>query len=115
MADHSHRPVCLDALRSLNSRREQPVDVHLPDPIVLAPGAHNPEQEALTAESVGFALHVVVDRLAPAERVAFVLHDLFSVPFGDIAVLLGRSVNATKQLASRGAGPDPGGGADAGP
>jgi RNA polymerase sigma factor (sigma-70 family) len=95
--------VCLDLLRARGSRRERPLDVHLPDPIVTPADGDgvDPEREALLAETVGFALDVVLETLTPAERVSFVLHDIFSVPFGDIAVLLGRSVDATKQLASR--------------
>jgi RNA polymerase sigma factor (sigma-70 family) len=93
--------VCLDMLRSRTSRREQPLGVHLPEP----PGSHadgnDPEQEALLAEGVGLALLVVLETLAPAERVAFVLHDMFAVPFDQIAPVLGRSPNATKMLASR--------------
>jgi RNA polymerase sigma-70 factor (ECF subfamily) len=93
--------VCLDMLRSRTSRREQHLGVHLPEP----PGSHadgnDPEQEALLAEGVGLALLVVLETLAPAERVAFVLHDMFAVPFDQIAPVLGRSPNATKMLASR--------------
>jgi RNA polymerase sigma factor (sigma-70 family) len=99
--------VCLDMLRSRTSRREQPLeeplDGHLPDAIVRhADGVGvDPEQEALLAEGVGLALLVVLDTLAPAERVAFVLHDLFAVPFDEIAPIVGRSPNAAKMLASR--------------
>jgi RNA polymerase sigma factor (sigma-70 family) len=96
--------ICLDMLRARGSRREQPLDVRVPDPIVSSADGVDPEQEALLAESVGLALHVVLETLTPAERVAFVLHDMFAVPFSDIAVLLGRSANATKQLASRARG-----------
>jgi RNA polymerase sigma-70 factor (ECF subfamily) len=95
--------VCLDMLRSRAARREDPLDdVRVPDPVV-APlhGAGDPEQEALLADSVGLALLVVLDTLAPAERLAFVLHDMFGVPFAEIAPVLGRSVDATKMLASR--------------
>src|SRR6266540_4412257 len=99
--------VCLDMLRVRTSRREEPLeeplDAHLPDPIVRhADGVGvDPEQEALLAEGVGLALLVVLDTLAPAERVAFVLHDLFAVPFDQIAPIVGRSPNAAKMLASR--------------
>ncbi len=99
--------VCLDMLRARTSRREEPLeeplDAHLPDPIVRhADGVGvDPEQEALLAEGVGLALLVVLDTLAPAERVAFVLHDLFAVPFDEIAPIVGRSPNAAKMLASR--------------
>jgi RNA polymerase sigma factor (sigma-70 family) len=88
--------VCLDMLRSRNSRREEPLDFHLPDPVVT-----DPEQEAVRADSVGLALLVVLDTLNPAERLAFVLHDLFAVPFDEIAAILDRSPDAAKMLASR--------------
>lgn len=94
--------VCLDMLRSRKSRREEPVgdgvDAAAAEPAAQASG---PEQEALLADSVGLALLVVLDRLAPAERVAFVLHDMFGVPFGEIAGITGRSADAARQLASR--------------
>jgi len=93
--------VCLDMLRSRTSRREEPLGVHLPDPVVSSAGGSDPEQEALLAESVGLALLVVLETLAPAERLAFVLHDMFAVPFDEIASILGRSPAAAKQLASR--------------
>src|SRR6266496_270472 len=93
--------VCLDLLRSRNSRREEPLGVHVPDPIVSREDGIDPEQEALLADSVGLALLVVLDTLNPAERVAFVLHDLFAVPFDEIAPIVGRSPNAAKMLASR--------------
>ncbi|GAA4561793.1 sigma-70 family RNA polymerase sigma factor [Planotetraspora kaengkrachanensis] len=96
--------ICLDMLRARGSRREQPLDVHVPDPIVSPAGGVDPEQEALLAESVGLALYVVLETLNPAERLAFVLHDMFAVPFNDIAAMLGRSTDATKQLASRARG-----------
>lgn len=95
--------ICLDMLRSRASRREQPLGFHIPDPVVTAPGPTTPEQEALTAESVGLALHVVLEALPPAQRLAFVLHDIFAVPIGEIAAVLGRSTKATKQLAARAA------------
>jgi RNA polymerase sigma factor (sigma-70 family) len=91
--------VCLDLLRARNSRREDELTEHqLPVPRHAAP---NPEQEALLADSVGLALMVVLDRLAPAERLAFVLHDMFDLSFDDIARIIGRSPVATRQLASR--------------
>ena len=93
--------VCLDMLRSRRSRREEPLGVHVPDPVVSREDATNPEHAAMLAESVGLALLVVLQTLAPAERLAFVLHDMFAVPFDEIAVIVGRSRNATKQLASR--------------
>lgn len=92
--------VCLDMLRSRASRREQPYGLHGPDQAVSDKGT-SPEQEALLADSVGLALLVVLDRLAPAERVAFVLHDMFDLPFDQIATILGRSPNAARLLASR--------------
>ena len=87
--------VCLDMLRSRTARREVPVDAHLPA------DSPDPEQEAMLAESVGLALLVVLDTLTPAERLAFVLHDMFAVPFQEIAPIIGRSTQATKMLASR--------------
>jgi RNA polymerase sigma-70 factor (ECF subfamily) len=93
--------VCLDMLRSRRTRREDPLEVHVPDPIVEPISASDPEQEAVLADSVGIALLLVLDTLSPAERLAFVLHDMFDVPFQDIAHLLDRSTDATKMLASR--------------
>jgi RNA polymerase sigma factor (sigma-70 family) len=93
--------VCLDTLRARSSRREQPLGVHLPDPILSRVDGLDPEQQALLAEGVGLALLVVLDTLAPAERLAFVLHDTFAVPFEEIAAIVGRSPAATRQLASR--------------
>ena len=95
--------VCLDMLRSRAVRREQPLGVHLPDPVVSADGADGsgPEQEALLADSVGVALLVVLETLTPAERLAFVLHDMFAVPFDEIAPIVERSPQAARQLASR--------------
>ena len=90
--------VCLDMLRSRQSRREEPL---APDDELL-PGAADPEHEAMLADSVGLAMLAVLDRLAPAERVAFVLHDVFGVSFDEIAPIVGRSPTATRQLASRG-------------
>ncbi|MFD0205550.1 MULTISPECIES: sigma-70 family RNA polymerase sigma factor [Saccharothrix] len=93
--------VCLDMLRSRASRREDPLDVRLPDPIVDPADGGDPEHEAVLADSVGLALLVVLDTLTPAERLAFVLHDLFAVPFDDIAPIVGRTPAAARQLASR--------------
>jgi RNA polymerase sigma factor (sigma-70 family) len=92
---------CLDLLRTRRSRREEPVGVHLPDPLVGAQDGLDPEQQALLAEGVGLALLVVLDTLAPAERLAFVLHDMFAIPFEEIAPIVGRSPAAARQLASR--------------
>jgi RNA polymerase sigma-70 factor (ECF subfamily) len=92
--------VCLNVLRSRKSRPEEP-SVHVPDPVVSLDQAEDPEQEALLAESVGLALLVVLEQLTPAERLAFVLHDIFAVPFADIADALERSEAAAQQLASR--------------
>jgi len=93
--------VCLDMLRSRRSRCEAPLGVHLPDPIVSCEDRIDPEHEALLADSVGLAMLVVLERLAPAERLAFVLHDVFAVPFDEIAPIVGRSPAAARQLASR--------------
>jgi len=93
--------VCLDMLRTRQSRREEPLDAHLPDPDIGPRDGIDPEREALLAEGVGQALLVVLDTLTPAERLAFVLHDMFAVPFDRIAVMLGRSPAAAKMLASR--------------
>ncbi len=93
--------VCLNMLRSRNSRREEPLDVHLPDPIISRGDAMHPEHAALLADSVGLALFVVLETLAPDERLAFVLHDMFAVPFDEIAPIVGRSPTAARQLASR--------------
>ncbi|MGH8983687.1 MAG: RNA polymerase sigma factor SigJ [Acidimicrobiia bacterium] len=93
--------VCLDMLRSRTSRREEPLSAHVPDPIVSREDAIDPEHEALLADSVGLALLVVLETLAPAERLAFVLHDMFAVPFDEIAPIVGRSPDAARQLASR--------------
>src|SRR5438105_3513163 len=92
--------VCLDMLRARRSRREDPV-AELPEPIVTIPRADEPEDAAVLADSVGVALLVVLDTLAPAERLAFVLHDMFAMPFEEIAPIVGRSPAATRQLASR--------------
>ena len=94
--------VCLDQLRSRTSRREEPLEERDPDPIATDGFGSDPEQEAVVADSVGLALLVVLETLTPAERVAFVLHDLFAVPFEEIAPIVGRSPQAARQLASRG-------------
>jgi RNA polymerase sigma-70 factor (ECF subfamily) len=93
--------VCLNMLRVRNVRREESLEVHLPDPIVSPEGELQPEEEALLADSVGLALQVVLDSLAPAERLAFVLHDMFELPFEEIAPMIGRNPAAARQLASR--------------
>src|ERR671917_726496 len=107
--------VCLDMLRRRGARREEPLELYRPDP----EGGAEPEREAVLADSVGLALLVVLDRLTPPERLAFVLHDVFAVPFDDVAAVLDRSPAAARQLASRarrrlqGAAPDAAGPADA--
>jgi RNA polymerase sigma-70 factor (ECF subfamily) len=93
--------VCLNMLRSRRSRREEPFGVHVPDPIVSREDGLDPEHEALLADSVGLALLVVLETLSPAERLAFVLHDMFAVPFEEIAPIVDRSPTAARQLASR--------------
>ncbi|MFD4601377.1 RNA polymerase sigma factor SigJ [Streptomyces sp. NPDC058464] len=94
--------VCLDMLRSRTARREQPIDeTFVPDPVIRPLSGVDPEQEVLEADSVGLALLVVLETLEPAERLAFVLHDMFAVPFDDIAPIVERSAAATRQLASR--------------
>jgi RNA polymerase sigma factor (sigma-70 family) len=94
--------ICLNVLRSRRTRGEQPLDGLCPEPIIDSPVAGtDPEHEALLADSVGIALQVVLDTLGPAERLAFVLHDMFAVPFDEIAVMVDRSPQATRQLASR--------------
>jgi len=93
--------VCLDMLRSRKARREDPIDAPGIAPIADVIATTDPEKETLLADSLGFALLVVLDTLAPAERLAFVLHDLFGVPFEEIAQIIGRSLDATRQLASR--------------
>jgi RNA polymerase sigma-70 factor (ECF subfamily) len=92
---------CLHMLRSRRRRREVSFEGHLPDPVITPDGDLDPEQEALLADSVGLALLVVLDHLTPAERLAFVLHDTFGVPFEEIAPIVGRSPAASRQLASR--------------
>jgi RNA polymerase sigma factor (sigma-70 family) len=93
--------VSLDMLRSRTSRREEPLGAHLPDPVVSRTDTIDPEHEALLADSVGSALLLVLETLAPAERLAFVLHDMFAVPFDEIAGIVERSPEAARQLASR--------------
>jgi RNA polymerase sigma factor (sigma-70 family) len=93
--------VCLNMLRSRRTHPEVPLDSHVPDPVVSPEAGVEPEDEALLADSVGLALLVVLDALPPAERLAFVLHDLFAVPFDEIGPMVGRSPAAARQLASR--------------
>ena len=93
--------VCLNMLRSRNTRREEPIGVHVPDPIISHVDGVNPEDAAMLADSVGLALQVVLGTLAPAERLAFVLHDMFNLPFDEIAPMVGRSPATARQLASR--------------
>jgi RNA polymerase sigma factor (sigma-70 family) len=93
--------VCLNMLRSRRTRREASLETHLPDPIVSPVDGPGPEQEALLGDSIGLALLVVLDSLTPAERVAFVLHDVFAVPFDEIAPIVGRTSTSARQLASR--------------
>ena len=93
--------VCLDMLRSRRSRREEAFADHGPEPVAGGQAAIDPEQEAVLGDSVGLALLVVLEKLTPAERVAFVLHDMFGVPFEELAPVVGRTADATRQLASR--------------
>src|SRR5487761_230444 len=93
--------ICLNMLRSRNQRRESSLDARVPDPVISPDGELQPEQEALLADSVGLALLVVLDTLTPAERLAFVLHDMFELPFEEIAPMVGRTPAAARQLASR--------------
>jgi RNA polymerase sigma factor (sigma-70 family) len=93
--------ICLNMLRSRRSGPVELSEVHVPDPVVTLSDGADPEQEALLADSVGLALLVLLDSLTPAERLAFVLHDIFGVPFADIAIALDRSEGAAMQLASR--------------
>src|SRR5437763_12731462 len=93
--------VCLDILRSRKALREDPLETHVPEPVISREEGIDPEQEVLLADAVGLALLVVLETLAPAERLAFVLHDMFAVPFDDIAPIVERSPAATRQLASR--------------
>jgi RNA polymerase sigma-70 factor, ECF subfamily len=105
--------VCLDVLRARTSRSEDYIGTWLPEPIVVADDGPGPEQEALIADSVGLALFVVLETLTPQERLSFVLHDMFAVPFAEIAFIIDKSPAATRQLASRarrrvqGAAPEP--------
>jgi RNA polymerase sigma factor (sigma-70 family) len=92
---------CLHLLRARRRRREDPLAAHLPDPVITPDGDLEPEHEALLADSVGLAMLVVLDSLAPAERLAFVLHDVFELPFEEIAPMVGRTPAAARQLASR--------------
>src|SRR5262244_697132 len=92
--------VCLDMLRTRTSRREDPLDTHVPDPVITR-AAEDPESDAMLADSVGLALLVVLEKLEPAERLAFVLHDVFGMTFEEIAPVVDRSAVATRQLASR--------------
>src|SRR5260370_2173605 len=94
--------VCLDMLRTRRTRREDYIGTWLPEPIVIVDDAPNPEEEAVIADSVSLALFVVLETLTPPERLAFVLHDMFSVPFDEIAAIIDRSPEAARQLASRG-------------
>lgn len=93
--------VCLDMLRSRKTRREEPLDARLPDPIVSTESGVDPEHQALVSDAIGLALLVVLDALNPAERVAFVLHDMFGVPFDQIAPIVDRSPDAARMMASR--------------
>jgi len=105
--------VCLDMLRTRRSRREEFVGSWMPEPIVAVDGGPTPEEEVLIADGVGIALYIVLETLAPAERLAFVLHDMFAMPYDEIALIVGRSPDAARQLASRarrrvqGAKPEP--------
>src|SRR6187399_2715424 len=100
LADDRRRGVCLDMLRTRTSRREEPLDTHLPDP-VIARADGDSESDAVLADTVGLALLVVLEKLEPAERLALVLHDVFGMTFEEIAPIVDRSVVATRQLASR--------------
>lgn len=93
--------VCLDMLRARSSRREEPLEEQAPESPAMAARKIDPEQEAVLADAVGAALLVVLDRLEPAERLAFVMHDMFAVPFEEIAPIVGRTADAARQLASR--------------
>jgi RNA polymerase sigma-70 factor (ECF subfamily) len=93
--------VCLDVLRRRRRRAEEPLEAHVPDPILTRDDLVDPEAEAELADAVGLALLVVLEQLAPPERLAFVLHDMFAMPFDEIAEIVGRSPEATRQLASR--------------
>jgi RNA polymerase sigma factor (sigma-70 family) len=93
--------VALNKLRSRRRRREEPFEAHVPDPVISPDGELQPEDQALLADSVGLALQVVLESLTPPERLAFVLHDMFDLPFDEIAPMVGRSSVAARQLASR--------------
>src|SRR5215216_1922826 len=93
--------VCLNMLRARATRREEPLGAHLPDPVISPQGMLAPDEEAVLADSVGLALLVVLDSLSPAERLAFVLHDMFDLPFEEIAPMVARTPAAARQLASR--------------
>ena len=93
--------VCLNMLQARKTRREEPLDGHVPDPIVSRVDRFDPEHQAVLVDSLGLALLVVLEALSPAERVAFVLHDVFGVPFEEVAPIVGRSPTAARQLASR--------------
>lgn len=93
--------VCLNVLRARRSRAEEPLEVHLADPVISRESDADPEQQALLSDAVGLALYVVLDTLTPAERLAFVLHDMFDLPFEEIAPMVDRSPQAARQLASR--------------
>ncbi|MGK5629760.1 RNA polymerase sigma factor SigJ [Streptomyces sp. URMC 123] len=93
--------ICLDMLRSRTSRGEEPLDIRVPDPVVSGMDGVDPEHQVLLADSIGLALLVVLETLAPAERLAFVLHDMFAVPFDEIAPMVDRTPAAARQLASR--------------
>jgi RNA polymerase sigma-70 factor (ECF subfamily) len=93
--------ICLNTLRDRRARPSEPIDAFMPEPIVRTGAGGDPEDEALLADAVGIAMQVVLEALSPAERIAFVLHDLFAVPFDEIAALLERSPEAARQLASR--------------
>jgi len=93
--------VCLNALRSRRGRREEPIGVHVPDPVISRADGTSPEDEVLLADAVGLALQVVLEELTPAERLAFVLHDMFGLSFDEIAPVVGRSPATARQLASR--------------
>lgn len=93
--------ICLNVLRARRTRREEPLLLHMPDPVVCREDDVDPEQEVLFADAVGLALMVVLDTLDPAQRLALVLHDMFDVPFDDIASIAGRTSTAVRQLASR--------------
>ena len=93
--------ICLNVLRSRHTRREEPLEAHLPDPVISGTDGTGPEDAVLLADSVGLALQIVLDTLTPAERLAFVLHDMFDLPFDEIAPIVGRSSVSVRQLASR--------------